>query len=88
MAEWLVESESEFETKANNKLGKDEWERRKKVCAEKRDELEKKFGWEERCIVGCQFDVIARHASTKVWARLIKKPVDFWRDLVYKLADK
>ena len=86
MAKWEIRSESERTAEAIAKFGQEEWHARMEVVRKKCDELEKEFSWEERCVVGTQFEPIARAASPELWAKLILEPVSKWRALVFKLA--
>lgn len=86
MANWEIRSESERNKEAVDRWGQQEWNARLAVVQKKCDELEKEFGWEERCIVGTQFEPIARVVKAELWAKLVEQPVSKWRALVFKLA--
>lgn len=83
---WEIRSEQAREQEALDRWGKDEWTRRKAVIAQKCDELEAESGWEARCIVGTQFEPIARMLDQDKWDRFKDMPVAKWERLVYKLA--
>ena len=85
MAQWEIRSESEREQEALDKWGKDEWARRKVVIAQKQDELEAEDGWEARCVIGTQFESIARVMKQEMWDKFVEMPVIKWRRLVEKL---
>lgn len=86
MANWEVKSTQEIEDEGIEKWGKKEWYSRKQVCDTKRDELEAEHGFEARCIVGSQFESVAIGLKQENWDKLKKQHVNFWYDLVLKLA--
>lgn len=86
MAKWDIRSETERETEAIERWGQDEWDRRKNIVEIKKDELEAATNWETRCVIGTQFEAIARVMKQSMWDQFIEMPVRKWELLVHKLA--
>lgn len=85
MATWVIESDQKRQQDAIDKWGEAEWARRMVVVEQKMDELEKADGWEARCIIGNQFEQLARVMPQEQWDDFAQRPVGFWRRLVEKL---
>jgi hypothetical protein len=83
---WEIRSEQAREQEALDRWGKEEWARRKAVIAQKQDELEAESGFEARCIIGTQFEPIARMLDQDKWDKFATMPVAKWERLVLKLA--
>lgn len=86
MAQWEIRSEADREREAIERWGKEEWSRRKAVIEQKCDELEAEFGWESRCIIGTQFEPIARVMKQDQWDKFKDMHVRKWERLVLKIA--
>jgi hypothetical protein len=84
-AKWGIRSESEREAEAVEKWGKTEWNRRKAICEQKRDELEKTDSWEARIVIGNQFEPIMVMLDQEKFDVMATLPVWKWRRLVEKV---
>lgn len=84
--QWEIRDEDAVEAEAIEKWGREEWQDRKRICEQKRDELEDKYNWETRCIVGTQFDAIARVMKQEMWDNFKEWPVTKWHAMVMRLV--
>lgn len=86
MTQWDIKSDETRNKEAIAQWGQEEWTNRMKIVQTKRDELEKEFGWNENCVIGSQFESIARAAKPELWKKLSKSPTKQWRELVLRIA--
>jgi len=82
---WSIRSASDCEREALDKWGEAEWERRMVVVEQKCSELEDLDGFETGCIIGGQFDVIARALNQEQFDKMAGMSVVMWRRLVERL---
>lgn len=83
--QWVIESESEAEARYIEKWGREEFNRRKKVAAEKVDQFPRNE-YETRIVVGNQFESVAMQASQEIFDKLENLDYKFWVRLVYKVC--
>jgi hypothetical protein len=86
MAKWEIRTEQAREQEAIERWGQEEWDRRKAVIEKKLDELEAESSWEARCVIGTQFEPIARVMKQEQWDHFVTLPVNKWRQLVMRLV--
>ena len=86
MTTWQIKSEKAYEKEAVGRWGREEWTRRQVVVSQKCDELEAEDGWEARCVIGTQFEPLARMLSQGNWDKFILMPVSKWRRLVERVV--
>lgn len=84
--QWEIRSEKDREQEAIDRWGEEEWARRMAIVEQKKDELEAESGWEARCVIGTQFEPIARVMKQEQWDHFVTMPVSKWERLVMKLA--
>lgn len=83
---WEIRTEQQREQEAIERWGEEEWNRRKEVVSQKREELKGKSGWEVNQVVGTQFEAIARQLNQENWDKLTNLSVSKWENLVYSMA--
>jgi len=84
---WECTSEEEREARHRAEWGDKEYERRKRVAAEKVNDYPDSE-WEEACVMGGQFEAIAMQAGQHIFDQLETKSYKFWAALVTKLIRK
>jgi hypothetical protein len=85
MAKWVIDSEDSLRKEWREKWGDEEFERRKRIADEKREQYPDSE-WEAQIILGNQFESVAMQCSQEVFDKLAERDYKFWGCLVHKVA--
>lgn len=85
---WVVGQEAtDLQNSFREKLGDAEYERRKKIAAEKVEEYPDRK-WKEQMVFGNHFEGMAMQASQEIFDQLAEKPYHFWQKLISRVMAK
>jgi hypothetical protein len=84
---WEITPPNEIEARHRATWGDEEYERRKRVAAEKADDFPDSE-WETACVVGGQFEPLAMAAGQEIFDQLAEKDYRFWEKLVHRVIRK